>query len=162
MPIGFVGRMFVGFNSAIRVCALFACSAYMFGASLCAAQTITKVSDLSFGKIVRGTTNSVFRLATSGIVTCNGTLICLGSTSVAVFNISGTNNTSVTISVAPSTILTAANGSTLATTLLLSRTSLVVRKNNTNTFKVGGTFSVSPTQPAGAYAGTFMVTVNYQ
>ncbi|MDQ4418996.1 DUF4402 domain-containing protein [Sphingobium sp. DEHP117] len=127
----------------------------------CQAQTVTKTADLVFGKIVRGSSNGTLSVSTAGARTCPAPLTCMGAVSAARFTITGTNNRDVSISVSPSVTLTASGGATMTATLTNSPTQLRLKNASTNAFTVGGSLTISGTQTAGSYTGTFTVTVNY-
>lgn len=142
--------------------AIVACGTVAATPAPCSAQTVTKVANLVFGKIVRGASSGTISISTAGARTCPAPLTCYGSVSAAQFTIAGTNNRDVSISVSPSVTLTASGGGTMTASLTNSATRLRIRSNSTNAFAVGGSLTINGSQAAGNYTGTFTVTVNYR
>lgn len=68
----------------------------------------------------------------------------------------------VGVTVPGSVTLTETGGATMSATLNSSAASLTLAGTAADAFSVGGTLNVGGSQAAGAYAGTFTVTVNYQ
>lgn len=124
--------------------------------------TVTNTSDLQFGTVAIGTGGGAVTVATGGARTCAATLVCSGATTSAGFSVSGATGMNVGISVPGSVTLTETGGATMSATLASSATSLTLLGTAADAFRVGGTLNVGGTQAAGAYAGTFTVTVNYQ
>jgi len=124
--------------------------------------TVTNTSDLQFGTVAIGTGGGAVTVATGGGRTCATTLVCSGATTSAGFSVSGATGMNVGISVPGSVTLTETGGATMSATLASSATSLTLLGTAADAFRVGGTLNVGGTQTAGAYAGTFTVTVNYQ
>ncbi len=124
--------------------------------------TVTNTSDLQFGTVAIGTGGGAVTVATGGGRTCATTLVCSGATTSAGFSVSGATGMNVGISVPGSVTLTETGGATMSAALASSATSLTLLGTAADAFRVGGTLNVGGTQAAGAYAGTFTVTVNYQ
>lgn len=122
--------------------------------------SVTKTSDLDFGKIIAGASASTVALTGAGAFTCGSGLTCSGTHTPAAFNVAGTAGEAVTVaSDATVTLISGANS--MSATLVPTASSLTL-VGGTASFNVGGTLSVAGNQAAGAYAGTFNVTVNYQ
>jgi Mat/Ecp fimbriae major subunit len=125
--------------------------------------TIAKTADLDFGTIAVNAGDTVTIPATSDTATCGataGNLICAGTTSRAKFNVTGAANTSVSISSDASVSLTSGANS-MSATLVRSANAATLSATGAGSFDVGGALTVGGTQAAGAYVGTFNVTVNY-
>lgn len=122
--------------------------------------TVTNTSDLQFGTVAIGTGGGSVAVSTAGARTCATTLVCTGATTAAGFNVSGATGMTVGISHPGSVTLTDGSGNNMTATIASSATSLVLAGGDS--FRVGGSLNVGATQAAGAYAGTFTVTVNYQ
>src|SRR5438067_13363069 len=131
--------------------------------------SVTKNSDLSFGKIVRpgsGSGTVGLTVGNSSSVTGTGAILLpSSSTSVANFTVSGEGGEAFTLTVDGSVTLTntAASGGTLTVTTVndaACTTSCVVTgalgdvANGTKSFNVAGSFPFSSTTNTGAYAGT--------
>tara|TARA_B110001454_G_scaffold138436_1_gene128640 strand:- start:3067 stop:3555 length:489 start_codon:yes stop_codon:yes gene_type:complete len=122
--------------------------------------TVTKTSDLDFGKIVAGASASTVTLTSAGALTCGSGLTCSGTHNAAAFNVAGSTGEIVTVaSDASVTLISGANSMTAS--LAPSAASLTLA-GGAASFNVGGVLSVGASQAAGAYTGTFNVTVNYQ
>lgn len=131
--------------------------------------TITKTSDLAFGRIVRPRTGTgTVTLANTGnsVVAAAGAVALASTTSRAIFTIAGEGAQALTTTIAPSVSLTSGTN-TLSVTLLPDFTSTVTLDGalaaaGAKTLNVGGSFNLLDTQASGAYTGTFQVTVAYQ
>ena len=98
---------------------------------------------------------------------------CTGTTSSAMFNITGTNNTPLTVNI-PNTVTLTNTATPSATITLTTSNSLAANVAGGNyvmslpnsgapgvNFYVGGAMTVSQTTVEGAYSATFTVTANY-
>lgn len=117
-------------------------------------------SDLDFGTIVSGASAGTVAVSALGARSCTASIVCSGTTTAAGFNVSGTENATVTVSTDTSVTLTNVNSDTMSASLTPSVTSIVL--DGTDAFTVGGTLSVAAGQADGAYVGNFDVTVSYQ
>ncbi len=123
---------------------------------------VTKTSDLDFGVIAVGTSGGNVLVDSASARTCTGGLVCSGTTTAAGFSVTGVTGQTVGISV-PANVTLNSGTNSMSASLDASASSLVISATATaNTFKVGGDLTVSATQAAGAYVGTFTATVNYQ
>lgn len=129
--------------------------------------TIQSVQDLDLGVVMLGSgawSGATVRLSRSGVLTCSATIACSGATQVAQYNVSGTNNQTVTIS-APNVTLVNQQDSAKTLTLVVDSPGTVLISNSGSkgvTFPLGGAITVNSTTAAGAYVGTFNVTADYQ
>jgi Mat/Ecp fimbriae major subunit len=134
-------------------------------ATILAALSVTNTTDLNFGTIaVNGggavtVTNAGVRAATTG-----GTVSSAGTAAAATFNVTGETGSNILISVPTSVVLDHATlpGVNMAASLTTNASSASHALAAGETFNVGGTLTVGAGQNAGAYAGQFTVTVNYQ
>ncbi len=124
--------------------------------------TVTNTSDLQFGTVAIGTGGGAVTVATGGGRTCATTLVCSGATTAAGFSVAGATGMNVGVTVPGSVTLTETGGATMSATLNSSAASLTLAGTAADAFSVGGTLNVGGSQAAGAYAGTFTVTVNCQ
>ena len=124
---------------------------------------LAKLQDLDFGTLTfasfAGTRTIV--LSRAGAVTCATDIVCSGPTKLARFNVQGTNNKVVLISVTGGTL---SNGTdnipfTADAPASVTLTSSGVPGNN---FDVGGSISVAGNLIGGLYSGTITVTTDYQ
>lgn len=132
--------------------------------------TLTKSTDLAFGRIVRPSTGSslVTIDATSGAASISGSdgVLLSGTKSRAAFVIGGEGSQAYTVTVPASFSMTQAAGANpitvnLTSTATTGSLSGALGSASTSSFGVGGNFSVSATTVTGAYSGTFDVTVVY-
>jgi hypothetical protein len=156
-------------------------------AEIVSALTITKVSDLDFGKIAinsAGTGGNVV-VAYDGTETCAGTLTCYSATSGAKFDITnGTANKRLTVKLpaGPITLLRTGGVSgnsadeLVLNTLTTDAAQMVDASSNpiagyytvdlsstgTTAFSVGGTLAVGGDEVQGAYSATLNFDVDYQ
>lgn len=132
--------------------------------------SVTRLSDLTFGTVVRppaglggvgldpGNGLRSFVNGASGLVNPAPTL--------ARFKVAGEGGRSVSIDTPSTVVMTNSANQSLTAVLVASgagaRTlSSTKGRAGSLTFAVGGSFALSSTTPAGAYAGTFTVMVNY-
>ena len=131
--------------------------------------TITKTTDLAFGKIVRprtGTGTVVLANSGNSVVASAGAVALTSTTSRAVFAVAGEGAQVVTTTI-PSTVSLVNGANSILVTLLPDFGSSVTLSGalaaaGSATLNVGGSFSVTDTQASGAYTATFPVTVTYQ
>ena len=121
--------------------------------------TVTKTADLDFATIVSAPAASTVVVSPAGVKTCGTGLVCTGTATAAAFGIAGTTGAIVTI-VSDPTVSLASGANTMTAALLTSAATRTL--TGTDSFTVGGTLAVGANQAAGAYTGTFTVTVNYQ
>jgi hypothetical protein len=129
---------------------------------------IAGTQDLDFGTLViSGTGTQVMHLDQSAVLTgCGAVITCSGTPQDAVYNVKGTPNATVTVTVTSPVVLTNANdGSTLnltpdAPATVALDTSAASTGDN---FNIGGSISIdSAATTDGVYNGTFAVSVDYQ
>lgn len=136
-------------------------------ATILAALSVTNTSDLNFGTIaVNGGGSVVVTPAGVRAATTGGTVSSAGTGASANFDIVGDSGSSILITVPAAVTLEYNDGSTVhtmaASLTTNANTSAHALTGGTESFKVGGTLTVGAGQAAGAYAGDFTVTVNYQ
>jgi hypothetical protein len=89
---------------------------------------------------------------------------CSGATQVAKYNVSGTNNQTVTI-IAPNITLVNQSDATKTLTLTVDAPSSVLLTNSGppgTDFPIGGSITINSSTADGNYVGTFNVSVDYQ
>jgi hypothetical protein len=138
-----------------------------FAAASLPAQTITGVTSLSFGSFVAGNGGSV-TVTPLGARTQTGGVLLVGQgagTAAAQFTVLGTANASYSISVPAdnTVVLSDGNGHTMALNSFVSSPAAngTLSGGGNQVVKIGATLIVGANQPAGTYAGTFNLTVNY-
>jgi hypothetical protein len=129
--------------------------------------TLTAVQDLNLGTFTLqpGTwTNAIVGISKAGVFTCNANVTCSGTTQVAQFTVSGTNNQTVKVT-APNVTLVNQADSTQTLLLTVDAPPTISLPNSGTkgvTFNIGGTLSLNATTADGNYSGTLNVTVDYQ
>jgi hypothetical protein len=128
---------------------------------------LTKLQDLDLGSVTLGPgawANAAVTLTKAGAFSCaSANLVCTGVTSVATYNVQGSNHETIRIS-APSVTLVNQSDSTQSLTLIPDAPPNVVLTSSGhpgNNFSIGGAITLSSTTAAGTYVGTFNVTVDY-
>ncbi len=125
--------------------------------------TVTKNADLDFGTIAIGTSGGTVTVGTTDNRTCSAGLVCSLAVTSAKFGIAGAALQAVSISADPSVTLNRfPSGGSMTATLATSISTATLSATGAANFAVGGVLTVSGTQAAGDYSGTFAVTVNYQ
>ncbi len=121
---------------------------------------IEPVSDLNFGKVANNTAGTVV-VATDG--NASG-LAQIGTTSTtaANFNVTAANGFSYKISLPESVELASGANKITVDTFVHNAGSTPKGTGNAETLAVGATLNVEANQAAGAYTGTFDVTVTYE
>lgn len=128
---------------------------------------ISKVQDLNLGTIVLGPgswSGAIVRLARTGSLTCPANVTCTGATSVAIYNVAGSNGQTVRINV-PAVTLVNQLDSTKKLTLTPDNQATVTLTNSGNpgtNVPIGGSITVDSATAGGTYVGTFNVTADYQ
>ena len=130
--------------------------------SILKAVTVSKTSDLNFGKVAAGSAAGTVGIAIDGTRTCGASLTCLGTGAAGAFDVVGTAGETVSVSLdSTSVVLTDSTQDTMTVTLASSAKQLTLAAGKAS-FKVGGTLAVAAQQPAGVYTGLFQVSVNYE
>lgn len=130
--------------------------------------TLTKTGDLDFATIVKtpsmtvGTTYTL-TLSDAGVLSgCNAGLLCTGATTAARFKATGTPGQLVYVYTNVSETMTTPAGATLVFTpnQAVPAATLAAGTGDVN-FGVGGSISIDKTTAPGTYAGTMLVTADY-
>jgi len=123
---------------------------------------ITQTTALEFGSFASSATAG--SITQAGVVTGGVTAVASGSTrSGGVFAVTGESSATTAYTFnfpATATITSGVNNMTVALTLA-SGTSARTLTSGTNTVTINGTLTVPANQVAGAYTGTYSVTVAY-
>ena len=127
--------------------------------------TVTAVNDLRFGQIAANTGGTVTVNADLS-ASSTGSLVSTGTRGPASFNVLGTPNTMVlvTLPAAPVNLTRVSGTETMSLGAFNTEPNgaFQLSGTGTRTFTVGGTLTVGSNQAAGAYTGTFSVSVEYQ
>lgn len=129
---------------------------------------ITKLQDLDLGTVTLGPgtwSNASVSLSRLGVFLCLPlNITCSGATSVARYNVQGSNKGIVRIST-PNVTLVNQSDATKTLTLIVDSPSSVLLPNSGQPgvdFSIGGSITVSSTTTSGVYVGTFNLTADYQ
>ena len=131
------------------------------------AVTISRVGDLDFGTVVlsgpAGFTGAVVSVDSAGARTCDVNLTCSGTTTAAEYNVTGSNNATVNLSIPASVVIQNAALDSLTVTLDNSQTTIVLTSSGApgDNFSFGGSISLDEATPDGDYSGDVVVTANY-
>lgn len=127
--------------------------------------TVTATADLQFGQIAANTGGTVTVNADSTVAS-SGALISTGTRSPAAFDVVGSPNAMVVVSLPASPVDLTRSGGTETMSLGGFNTNpngaFQLDASGNGAFNVGGTLSVASGQVPGAYSGTFVVSVEYQ
>lgn len=123
--------------------------------------TVTKITDLDFGKIVSGPNASTVSLSPAGLFQCGTGITCLDNHSAAQFSVVGVPGHLVNIQSDSQIILSTVGGQKMQVALETSAKTLKLNSGSNNFIGVGGTLSVGAFQAEGVYTGLFTITVNY-
>jgi hypothetical protein len=130
--------------------------------------TLTWVQDLDLGTVLLSGagawSGATVGVSKAGVFSCsNSNVTCSGSTQVAKYKVTGTNNQVVTIN-AGNVTMTNQNDNTKTLVLTVDNPGTLNLGNSGASgmeFALGGAISVDSTTADGTYSGTFNVTVNY-
>ena len=128
---------------------------------------ISKLQDLDFGSVTLGPgtwSNASVSLSQSGAFSCtSANVVCSGVTSVAQYNVQGSNKQTVRISAPNVTLVNQSDPSKTLTLVTNAPATLLLTSSGIpgNDFSIGGSVTLSSTTAAGTYVGTFNVTVDY-
>lgn len=123
---------------------------------------ISETSSMNFGTVVASATAGTAVLSTAGAVTTTGGVTTLASTpSAAAFSVTGQSGQTFSVSLPTSATLSSGANNMTIDTFNHSLGTTPTLTGGTATFSVGATLNVSANQAAGAYSGTYAVTVNY-
>lgn len=132
-------------------------------ATIIAPMTITKNVDLNFGNVASGSSAGSVVLSTGGLRTASNVILPTavpGTVSAAEFTVSGLDGSGYVLTLPASTTITSGTESMIIDTFTADATEILT--GGTETFKVGATLKLAAGQAAGAYTGSFTVTVDYE
>lgn len=128
---------------------------------------LTKIQDFDLGSVTLGSgtwSNATVSLSQAGVLSCaNANITCTGAATVASYNVQGSKQNTVQISV-PNVTLVNQSDSRQTLTLVTSAPASLVLTNSGfpgSDFSIGGAVTLNSTTAAGTYVGTFNVTVDY-
>lgn len=128
---------------------------------------LTKLGDLNLGTVTLGPgvwSNATVALSQAGVLSCaSANITCTGATTVAQYNVQGSNQQTVRIS-APNVTMVNQSDSTQTLILVTDAPASIVLTNSGFpgvNFSIGGSVTINSSTQAGTYVGTFNVTVDY-
>jgi len=129
--------------------------------------TLTASQDLLLGTFTLqpGTwTNATVGISRAGVFTCNANVTCTGTTQVAEFTVSGSNNQTVKVTAPAVTLVNQADSSKTLLLAVDAPTTIALPNSGTKgvIFDIGGSLTLSSTTAEGDYSGILNVTVDYQ
>lgn len=128
---------------------------------------LTKLQDLDLGSVTLGTgvwSNATVSLSQAGVLSCaNPNISCTGAATVASYNVQGSKQNTVHISVPTVTLVNQSDSSQTLTLVTDAPATLVLANSGFpgSDFSIGGSVTLNSTTQAGTYVGTFNVTVDY-
>jgi Domain of unknown function (DUF4402) len=156
--------------AAILAAGVSATSAHAAGATadahatILASLSVARTGSLEFGTIAVNAAGAV-TISNAGTRTACTGAVCSGSVGVPTFAITGSTGSNILITVPAAVTL---NNQTVGSTATMSAALTTDATGGTHalvaseSFKVGGTLNYAAAQEAGAYLGSFSVTVEYQ
>ncbi|MFL6735657.1 MAG: DUF4402 domain-containing protein [Sphingomonas sp.] len=130
--------------------------------------TLSALQNMDLGTLTLagGTwSNVAVGITRAGVLSCGNTnVVCSGSTSVARFNVTGTNKQVVLIT-APNVTMTNQADSSKTLTLVVDNPGSVTLTSSGApgiSFDLGGSVTLSSSTADGTYSGTMNITVDYQ
>lgn len=129
--------------------------------------SVSSTSDLSFGTFAAGSSAGTVVMSASGNRSATGgvTLVSSAGGSQGTVSLTGTPNTSYSVTFPGSVTLTATSGTATMnlgtfTTTMTSNQGLL-NSGGSGSFGIGGTLNVAANQPIAVYVGSFTVTLSY-
>ncbi|NRA30903.1 MAG: DUF4402 domain-containing protein [Parvularculaceae bacterium] len=157
--VGLVGSSAVLFGTT----ALADSANFDASATILEAITVTKTADLEFANIAPdAVTAGTVAISAAGVRTCDPVLTCSGTAAAAAFDVTGATGAAFTV-----TLPAAANITSGGDNMLVDNFTTSLPGNagtffgGAANFTLGGTLNVGAAQAAGAYTGSFTVTVEY-
>ena len=132
-------------------------------ATILEALVLAKQADLAFASIVPDSTNAgTVVVSAAGARTCDAALTCSGTVSAADFDVTGTSGATYSLTLPGSANITSGANTMLVDTFTSSLTGGTgTLTGGSDSFQIGATLNVGANQAAGAYTGSFNVTVEY-
>ena len=164
-------------NKLILAACLAALSTGLYSASAAAASTtanasanvitplaISEVNGMDFGDVSVGAAGGTVVLDATGgrTVTGDAEAVTGGTQAAGVYNVTGMGTKAYSISDPGSVIISSAGNNMTVNTFTHDAGPTPALTGGADTFNVGATLNINPSQPPGAYSGTYTLTVNYQ
>src|SRR5687767_1049684 len=126
--------------------------------------TLTKKQDLDFGTVTLSGAPGTYTVSLSmaGVLSCPVGATCAGTPMPGIMNVQGSNNNVVRIAIAATSLVNAADGSTIPFTPIAPATLAITNSGAPgHDFNIGGSIAI-PSTADGTYSGNVQVTVDYQ
>ena len=126
--------------------------------------TLTKKQDLDFGTVTLSGTPGTYTVSLSmaGVLSCPAGATCAGTPMPGIMNVQGSNNNTVRIAVTATSLVNAADGSSIPFTPMAPATMVIANSGAPgHDFNIGGSIAI-PSTADGTYSGNVEVTVEYQ
>ncbi len=127
---------------------------------------IAKTADLVFGSFTTSAAGQTITVSAAGVRSASGAVPMTGATSAAAFNVTGSGALTYAITLPTTVSMITGTGATAAETMAV--TGFTSNPSGTGALTagaqllaVGGTLTTVAAQVAGAYTGTFNVSVDY-
>jgi spore coat protein U-like protein len=128
---------------------------------------LSKVQDLDLGTVTLSPgvwSNATVSISQAGALTCgSANIVCTGATMAATYNVQGSKQQAVRISV-PNVTLVNQSDSSKTLTLTTNAPATITLANSGfpgSNFSIGGSVTLNSSTPSGVYVGTMNVTVDY-
>lgn len=131
-------------------------------AKIVAPVSISEQDSLDFGTMIAPTdTSKTVTIATNGTRSGDSSILVGNGGQAGLFNVTGEDSQSMTISVTDSTTLTGAGDPMTVNNFVTEPASTLTLTGTRGQIKVGADLTVGQGQDAGEYTGTYKITVSY-
>lgn len=125
------------------------------------APIVEAATDISFGMVAATPTGGTMTLTPSGTLHCAAGLQCLGGERNGLFYVTGPKDYMVGILLTPAHLANGRGDAVMVVPKASQSTMVLNPGKRKNQFSVGGTLTLLPAQPEGAYQGSYDVMVEY-
>jgi len=125
---------------------------------------IAESTGMDFGDVSVGTGGGTVVLDTTGgrSVTGDAEAVTGGTQTAGVYNVTGSGTKAYSITFPASATISSGGNNMTVDTFTHDAGATPALTGGADTFNVGATLTISPSQAPGAYSGTYTLTVNYQ
>ncbi len=125
---------------------------------------IAESNGMDFGDVSVGTAGGTIVLDTTGgrSVTGDAEAVTGGTQAAGVYNVTGSGTKAYSISFPANATISSAGNNMTVDNFTHDAGVTPALSGGADTFNVGARLNINPSQPAGAYTGTYTLTVNYQ
>lgn len=144
--------------SSLSTAALAAVATGTANAQVLAPIAITAGTALNFGTFAGNAAGTVVLTSANGRSSTGGVILAAGATAAGTFTVTGSNSATFAVTY-PGSFNVTSGANTMAVTVNGAATGTLT--GTSVTFPVGGVLTVGTAQAAGAYTGTYSMTVEY-